>query len=130
MGTIRWGSSLCPRLSLSRIAESDHAMNGIVAAKICDTLATFLSVQCVVNELEAHVDRCYEVVSIWNVGEDAGAALGCSHFMVVHLTGERLSLRHVLLVSAINVNGGVRVAIAIIIVFLAPASLCGSPALC
>jgi hypothetical protein len=105
-------------------------MDGIVAAKVCDTLATFLSVQCVVNELETHVDRCYEVVSIRDVGKDAGAALRCGHLMVVHLTGERLSLRDVLLVSAIDVNGGVRVAIAIIVVFLAPASFCGSPARC
>jgi hypothetical protein len=105
-------------------------MNGIVAAKVCDTLATFLSVQCVVNELETHVDRCYEMVSIRDVGKDAGAALRCGHLVVVHLTGERLSLRNVLLVSAIDVDRGVRVAIAVVIVFLAPTFFCGSPARC
>jgi len=79
-------------------------MNSIVAAKICNTLATFLSIQCTVNELKSHVDRCYQMVGIRDVGEDAGTALRCGHLVVVHLTGERLSLRDVLLVSAINIR--------------------------
>jgi hypothetical protein len=114
MRSIGRGSSLCPRLLLSRITESHHAMDGIVAAKICNTLATFFSVQCTVNKLEPNIDRRYEVVSIRNVGEDAGAAFGRGHFVIVHFTGERLSLCNIFLVSAIDIRRRDRFAIAVI----------------
>jgi hypothetical protein len=105
-------------------------MDGIVAAKICNTLTTFFRVQCTVNELESNIDRCYEMVSIRDVGKDACAALGRGHLMVVHFTGERLSLRDVLLISAIDVCRRGRIAIAVIVVFIASAFSCGLPARC
>jgi hypothetical protein len=105
-------------------------MYRIVAAEIRNTLATFFGVQCTVNELKTHIDRCYEVVSIRDIGEDAGTALGRGHLMVVHLTGERLSLRDVFLISAIDVCRRDRIAIAVIVVFIASAFSCGSSARC
>jgi hypothetical protein len=105
-------------------------MDGIVTTKICDTLATFCSVQCAVDELESHVDGRDEVVSIRDIGKYAGAAFRRGHLMIVHFTGERLSLRDIFLVSAINICRRDRFAIAAVDFLLASAICCGSPARC
>lgn len=113
-------------LSVSRVAKSHDTVKGTFATRVRNALTTFFGVQRAVDEVESNIDWIEGTIRVWNTGHDAGTAFRRAHLMIEKFTGERLRLCQIFLISAINVDGRIRITVTALMA-LPTTSSCSSP---